>query len=177
VGWATALLAVVLVVLGTSYVLGLLAPRVSTDHGVSTGVTSGADDTVYAMFEVRNEAYATARLAGADASVPGMRVAFASVAPLHGGTARADGAVDLRHGERAQVTILWQVTDCGLVPADPEPIALDMRTPLGLARRVDARAVSELLGASTGASPADEPDPGWARALARRVCATGPASP
>lgn len=170
VGWAGAILAVAIVVLGTSAVFGLLTPRVSTDHGVTSGLAFDADDTVFATFEVSNEAYGTARLTGADASVPGMSVDTVSFEPLDGATGRADGSVDLRHRESAVVTIRWHVTDCGLVPEDAGPIGLEMRTPVGLTRTVDAGTVTRLLDGSPGTPQQDWPVAGWARSLASRVC-------
>jgi hypothetical protein len=87
-----------------------------------------------------------------------------------GAIGRADGSVDLRHRESAVVTIRWHVTDSGLIPEEAAPIGLEMRTPVGLTRSVDAGTVTRLLDGSPGASRKDRRIAGWSRSLASRVC-------
>jgi hypothetical protein len=120
-----------------------------------------------------NDAWASTELAGGGESAPGLRLVattvatgddavFPDAADLAAGLERddpiaPDGPVSFGHGETATLTLVWQVTDCAVVPAHAGPIPVRLRTPLGLSRSVDG---PDDLGIDTP----------WTVAVARDVC-------
>jgi hypothetical protein len=196
--WATALLAATLAFLTLGYTFGLLAPRIDTATPVD-GLVPGSDDLVYAHVVVSNTTLADGgflpdtQLVDAGRSLPGLQLVSLGIKP--GDTTGEQTAVDasstveparvpLRRGDSATVTLVWRVTDCGLVPTDPPAIPLVFRTPLGLTRTVEARAASFALADTDGATYTQETlheleweGQGWGRRLARWVCAADATEP
>lgn len=166
VGWAAAVVVVAVAVLGVSYAFGLLTPRVGSGGGFSAGPLSVDDRTVAARFAVTNRAYADTRLLSVGSAVPGLRVVGSTITPSADAVSLPDGAVVLGHGDAASVEVVWQVIDCGRIPADPPPILLEMRTPVGLPRTIDFHEATIWLDDLH----ADGATDGWAQSLARGVC-------
>ncbi|HEV7760105.1 MAG TPA: hypothetical protein VGO78_13985, partial [Acidimicrobiales bacterium] len=92
---------------------------------VGWGAEPGSADQVYLTFDLTNEAHAAVRLRSAGTSLRGLELVAAG------------RPVTLGSGETASITLRYRVTDCGQVPAEPAPIPLVLRTPLGLTRTVD----------------------------------------
>jgi hypothetical protein len=177
VSWASAALAATLALLLTAVAFGLITPRMSRDSW-AWGVPASGSDLVRMQIRVTNDAWASTELVGGGESVPGLRLVATTVAP--GGAAALpeaadlaahlerdeaivpDGSVSLGPGNQATLTVVWQVTDCASVPADPGPVPDRLRTPLGLTRTVDGPS-----GLGVDELGADVP---WTVELARDVC-------
>ncbi len=171
--WASAILSVTLVVLVVAVMFGLITPRVGTTSW-SWGTAPGGPALVDVQMRLDNDAWADAQLLGGGESLPGMRLVATTTAPgdvavlpdaaeMATHLAQDDpivpaGAVGIGPGESATLTVVWQVTDCASVPADPPPIPLRLRTPLGLDRTLDGPAE---LGAD---------DVPWTLEVVRAVC-------
>jgi hypothetical protein len=172
VAWASAALVATAGLLLVSVALGLFAPRASTDSWAWAALRPESD-LVHMAVRMTNDAWASTELAGGGESAPGLRLVATTVATgddavspdaadLAAGLERddpiaPDGPVSFGHGETATLTLVWQVTDCAVVPAHAGPIPVRLRTPLGLSRSVDG---PDDLGIDTP----------WTVAVARDVC-------
>jgi hypothetical protein len=174
---ASAAPAATVALLLTAVALGPITPRLSR-HSWAWGSLQPGSDLVHMQIRVTNDAWASTELVGGGESVPGLRLVATTVAR---GDAAAlpeaadlaahlerdeaivpDRSVSLGPGDQATPAVVWQVTDCASVPADPGPVPVRLRTPLGLTRTVDGPSglgVDEL-----GA------DVSWTVELARDAC-------
>jgi hypothetical protein len=137
VAWASAALVATAGLLLVSVALGLFAPRVSTDSW-AWGALRPESDLVHMQVRMTNDAWASTELAGGGESVPGLRLVastvasgddavFPDAADVAAGLERddpivPDGPVSFGHGETATLTLVWQVTDCAVVPSHAGPI-------------------------------------------------------
>lgn len=143
--WAMGAVGLVGVLSVASIVFGALVPRVDLDE-LAWATRSAQSDQVTAVIEVTNDAAGPVRFVGAGAPIPGLELTAITVGPEHAldvidTGAPLAGPVTIGPRESITVGLVYDVTDCDLLPRHAPDVTLEVRTFLG---RTHARSAEKL---------------------------------